>query len=66
MIAVEFIKNNEFSYADFINNQLLNKNIILVKRPGHEVFRIDPALTIEKKDVDFFLNTFQDILKQLN
>lgn len=62
MIAIEFEKNESYSIADKINEELLRRNIILVKRPGHEVFRIDPALTIEDEYVDHFLNSIEEII----
>jgi acetylornithine aminotransferase len=65
MIAIEFDKNEKFSFADAINEELLQRNIILVKRPWHEVFRIDPALTIEDKHVDYFLNSIEEIILKL-
>lgn len=65
MIVIEFEKNNKISYADKINNELLKRNIILVKRPGFEVFRIDPALTIEYKDIEYFLNNIEEIIVKI-
>ena len=65
MIAIEFQKNEKISLAQCINEKLLEKNIILVKRPGHEVFRIDPALTIDMKDVEYFLNSLEDIIREV-
>lgn len=62
MIAVEFEYSKVSSYSELIYRELLKKGIILGKRPKLEVFRIDPALTIERCDIDFFLNTFEDIL----
>ena len=65
MIAIEFQKNKKNSLAQCINEMLLKKNIILVKRPGHEVFRIDPPLTIDMKDVEYFLNSLEDIIHEV-
>ena len=65
MIAIEFDKNEKYSFADAINEELMRRNIILVKRPGYEVFRIDPALTIEDKHVDYFLNSIEEIISKL-
>lgn len=65
MLAIEFEKNNNFSYAEIINAELLKKNIILVKRPGVEVFRLDPALTIEKEDIEHFIKNIEDIISKL-
>lgn len=64
MIAIEFENNDNGSdsFATIINKELLNRNIILVKRPGHEVFRIDPALTIEDYQVEHFLRSLEDIV----
>jgi acetylornithine aminotransferase len=65
MIAVELQENEKLSFAQTINNKLVEKNIILVKRPGHEVFRIDPALTIDLKDVEYFLNSLEEIISKI-
>ncbi|MBN1499512.1 MAG: aspartate aminotransferase family protein [Spirochaetes bacterium] len=65
MIAVEFENNTSFSYAEKINRELLKNNIILVKRPGYEIFRIDPALTIERKDIDYFLSAMERIISNM-
>jgi acetylornithine/N-succinyldiaminopimelate aminotransferase len=65
MIAVEFEKNGKYSFAYAINEELLRKNIIPVKRPAHEVFRIDPALTIEDTHVDYFLKSIEEIISGL-
>jgi len=64
MIAIEFEKGDTYSFAERINKQLLQKSIILVKRPGHEVLRIDPALTIEDKQVDYFLDSLEKIISE--
>jgi acetylornithine aminotransferase len=65
MIAIEFEDNGNFSYAERINEELLKKNIILVKRPGFEVFRVDPALTIKKNDIEYFLESFEQIVSTI-
>ncbi len=65
MIAVEFVSSNTMSIANMVNAKLLEKNVILVKRPGHEVFRIDPALTIDIKNVECFLNIFENIISEI-
>ena len=65
LIALEFVKNEKYSYAGEINNRLLEKNIILVRRPGLEVFRIDPALTIDRQDIDFFLDSLEKTISSL-
>ncbi|WP_024955855.1 aminotransferase class III-fold pyridoxal phosphate-dependent enzyme [Sulfurospirillum arcachonense] len=66
MIAIDFLENNDVFYSEIINNELLKKKIILVLRPGFNSFRIDPALTISKNDLIFFLDTLEDIICNLN
>ena len=65
MIAIEFENNHKISYAETINLELLKKNIILVKRPGFEVFRIDPCLTIESNNIDYFINSLEEIISRI-
>jgi len=36
----------------------------VAKRSGHEVLRIDPALTIKEKDIDAFMYSLNEILHQ--
>lgn len=66
MIAVEFHNNTNESIASRINEELLKRKIILVKRPGLEVFRIDPSLTITQNDIDDFLNNLEKIMSDIN
>ena len=65
MIAVEFEKNGNLSYAEKINLELLKRKIILVRKPGSEVIRIDPCLTIEKQEIDYFLNSMEEIISKI-
>ena len=60
MIAIELTK-----YADLIRKQLLKQGFILVKRSGVEVLRMDPALTINEQDIDSFLETFEQIIQDI-
>jgi len=58
MIAIELYKN-----ASFIQNKLFEDGFILTKRNNSEVLRIDPALTIEEKDLDRFLKRVAELLQ---
>ena len=60
MIAIEFQQE-----AGLIQKELFKKGFILVKRPGHEVLRMGPALTINEKDINLFLDTLLEILLEL-
>jgi len=60
MIAIEFIHS-----AQNVYEELLKQNIIVGRRPNTEVLRIDPALTIEKETLDFFIAELQAILNKI-
>ncbi len=60
MIAIEL-----YYHADLVHQQLLDKGFILVKRGGVEVLRMDPALTIEEKDIKKFLTIFEQIILKI-
>lgn len=60
MIVIEFTKD-----AKFIQSELLNRGFIVAKRSGHEVLRLDPALTIEKKNLEVFIDELTNIIKTL-
>lgn len=62
LLAIEFENNKDLSYATAINEKLHHNGIILVKRPGLEVFRLDPALTITEADINYFLDTFENLV----
>lgn len=57
MIAIEFNHS-----AQLIYEELLTQRIIVAKRPNSEVLRIDPALTVEKETLDFFVNKIAEIV----
>lgn len=66
MFAVEFLPVENRSISREVTDSLFRKRIILTKRPGSEVIRFDPALTIEYDDVDYFLDAFGNILKEIS
>lgn len=57
MLAIEFKAD-----AGKVYEKLLNKGFIVAKRPGTEVLRLDPALTIETASIDAFLNALAEIV----
>lgn len=61
MIAIEFTRD-----AELIQKELIKKGFIVAKRSGHEVLRIDPALTIEEKDIDAFIRSLNEIITYLS
>lgn len=60
MIAIELTKHTEL-----IRKELLRHGFIVVKRSGGEVLRMDPALTINEQDINLFLDTFKQIIQNL-
>jgi acetylornithine aminotransferase len=60
MIALEFTRD-----AGPVQKELVKRGFIVAKRSGHEVLRIDPALTIKKKDIDEFMFNLDEIITQL-
>ncbi len=61
MIAIEFTRD-----AGHVQKELVRRGFIVAKRSGHEVLRIDPALTIKEKDINGFLFSFNDVIKDLD
>jgi 4-aminobutyrate aminotransferase-like enzyme len=40
----------------------VNRGFVVGRRPGINVLRLDPSLTIERQDVEGFMRTFEDVL----
>lgn len=57
MIAIEFTRD-----AELVQKELIKRGFVVAKRSGHEVLRIDPALTIEEKDIDAFIRNLDEII----
>lgn len=60
MIAIEFTRD-----AGLVQKELIKRGFIVAKRSGHEVLRIDPALTIKEKDIDDFMFSLNEIITHL-
>jgi acetylornithine aminotransferase len=66
MVALELEDDTEASYTTYIQKELLRSGYILAQRPGLNVLRIDPSLTIESKDIESFLEIFENLLTVKN
>lgn len=66
MIAIEFIENNHFSFAEQITAELFEKGIIVTKRPSAEIIRIDPSLLIESEYIKYFLIVLESVLSEIS
>jgi len=46
------------------HRELVRRGFIVGLRPGTGVLRLDPPLTIERRDLEQFLSTLEDVLSQ--
>lgn len=65
MIAIEFENKGNNLLAPTIQRRLLSDGFIVANRPGFNVIRIDPPLTVSKMQIDSFIKNFQLILTDL-
>ena len=66
MIAIEFSDKLPDDVLSDLYAQCIQRGLILAKRPGLNVFRIDPPLIIQKEDIDQFLETFDQLLTNMS
>jgi acetylornithine aminotransferase len=66
MFAIEFKDTIEDEYLSDVYVQCIKRGFILAKRPGLNVFRLDPPLIIQKEDIDHFLETFDQLLADIS
>lgn len=52
-------------YARRVHRELIERGYLVCLRPGVGVLRIDPALTVERGDVESFLETFEDAIESV-
>lgn len=62
MVALELIDDPKASYTRYVQKELVRNGYILAQRPGLNVLRLDPSLTVERKDIEGFLETFEGLL----
>jgi len=62
MIAVELQDDDQASRTTRCHRELVRRGYILGKRPGLNVLRLDPSLTIDEQDIEGFLETFEQVL----
>jgi acetylornithine aminotransferase len=62
MIAIELADDDAASFTAGIHRELVRRGFIVGKRPGAPVLRLDPALTIEKADIEGFLAALEAAL----
>lgn len=62
MLALELEDDPEASFSRRVHRELLLRGFVLAQRPGLNVLRIDPALTIDLEHIERFLETLEDVL----
>ena len=64
MAAVDLEDDGDAEYAANVQRTLVKGGFVLARRPNLSTLRIDPALTIERGDIDRFLIVFENILER--
>jgi acetylornithine aminotransferase len=62
MVAVELEDDAGASFTARTQRELMDRGFILARRPDTNVLRIDPSLTIDRNDIERFLETFENVL----
>jgi acetylornithine aminotransferase len=65
MVALEMEDEPEASFTIWTHRELIHRGYVLGKRPDINVLRIDPSLTIDPKDIEGFLESFEAVLTEL-
>jgi acetylornithine aminotransferase len=62
LAAVDLVDDTESSLTIQVHHELLRRGYIVGRRPGVNVLRLDPSLTIARQDLESFMVTLEDIL----
>jgi len=66
MAAIELRDDAHASLTIQVQRELLCRGFVIARRPGLKVLRLDPALTIERQDIEDFLTNFEAVLTKGN
>ncbi len=62
MVAIELKDDQQSSFTAHIHRELVKFGYILAQRPGLNVLRLDPSLTIDRKDIETFLKILEKVV----
>jgi acetylornithine aminotransferase len=62
LVAIVLEDDAEASFADHVHREVTRRGFVLARRPRTSVLRVDPPLTIDRKDIEGFLETLEDVL----
>ena len=60
MLAIDFVDDPDCAFTTRVHRQLIHRGFIAGRRPGVSVLRFDPALTIDRADIEAFLAALED------
>lgn len=66
MVALELKDDSKASFTAHVHRELVNCGYVLAQRPGLNVLRLDPSLTIGRKDIESFLEILEKVLTRSN
>ncbi|MBU0754243.1 MAG: aminotransferase class III-fold pyridoxal phosphate-dependent enzyme [Planctomycetes bacterium] len=64
LTAIEIKDDDKASLTTRIQKDLVHRGFLVAQRPGLNILRIDPALTIAKDDIEVFLLNFEQVLTE--
>ena len=62
MIAIDLEDDEHCTFSDRVHRELIRRGYICARRPGLNVLRIDPPLTIDRSDLEAFLAALEQVL----
>jgi acetylornithine aminotransferase len=66
MVAVELERDAETSSTARVHKELVSRGYLVGRRPGINVLRIDPSLTIQREELAGFIVAFESVLAELD
>jgi 4-aminobutyrate aminotransferase-like enzyme len=63
MVAVELHDGEAGALTARVHRELARRGFIVGRRPGTSVLRLDPALTVDRDDIERFVATLEEVLE---
>ncbi|UCF77758.1 MAG: aspartate aminotransferase family protein [Candidatus Eiseniibacteriota bacterium] len=64
MVGLELVDDAEHSFTIRTHRELIRRGFVVGRRPGVNVLRLDPSLTVERGDIEAFLVALEDVLRE--
>lgn len=62
MVAFELNDDPQASFTRRVQHELVSRGFVLGRRPGLNILRLDPSLTIDSRDIEGFLKALEGVL----